>query len=121
MMSLHGTPYQPPSRDDLARQFPGWIAAGRAPSLAELTAFRESDGVVREREAQEAAREREAAEIRRAELRATLKARQAAERNAVAERLATLDGLRARGAQLLSNAEIDALAWAIEQLTGTRS
>jgi hypothetical protein len=120
IVSADGSPYQKPTRDSLARAFPGWIAAGRAPSHEELAAHRASDASAKQRESEVARNERQAEEGRWATLRAELAAKEQAKAAEIRDRLASLEALQARGEPILTNAEIEALAWAIERLRTTR-
>lgn len=103
-------------RRDLARLFPDWIAQGLAPTEAEIAAYAAAEIEARALRQAEAAREHAAREAERERVRAEISAANAARENERAERLAALRGLRERGSNTLTNAEIDALEWAIETL-----
>ncbi len=117
--SVDGTPFQKPSRDDLARRFPGWITAGRAPSAEELATFRHRSEAERQDENRKTVEEAARQSANRARQREVVRTLDAARQIAEADRMATLQALRERAAPVLTNQEIDALDWAISAL-GTR-
>jgi hypothetical protein len=120
LFSTDGTPYQSPTRDGLAARFPEWIAAGRAPSPDELAAYRRREEAARAKDDEDALVARREEDARRTALRTQIAAQKAEAHATASERIAILETLRARGASILSNAEIEALAWAIDQLGQTR-
>lgn len=107
-------------RRELARLFPDWIARGLAPTEAQIAECTAAAAEARALREAEAALERAAEDADRQRLRAQVAAAQAAREREHAERLATLRRLRERAAGPLTNAEIDALEWAIDSLATRR-
>ena len=103
-------------RRELARLFPDWIARGLAPTEAEIADHAAAESEARTLREAEAARERAAEAADRERLRAQASAARAVRESEQAERLATLRRLRDREPGSLTNAEIDALEWAIDSL-----